>query len=104
MVRSTLAGETLALAEGIDTAIFLATLYSELTTGTADPKTVPIICVTDNKSLCEAIKSTKHVSERRLRLEISHIKELISNNQIKNLVWSDTKHQLADWEHHPLNY
>jgi ABC-type enterobactin transport system permease subunit len=33
VVRSTLAGETLALADEIDNAIFLATLVSELTTG-----------------------------------------------------------------------
>ena len=33
VVRSTLAGETLALADGIDNAIFLATLFSELTVG-----------------------------------------------------------------------
>ena len=96
VVRSTLAGETLALAEGMDCAIFLATLYSELSTGLADPKNVNISCVTDNKSLCEAIRSTKYVSERRLRLEISHIKELIKTKQIDKIIWSDTKHQLAD--------
>ena len=33
VVRSTLAGETLALADGIDSAFYLATIYSELTTG-----------------------------------------------------------------------
>ena len=33
VVQSTLAGETLALADGIDHAIFLSSLYSELTTG-----------------------------------------------------------------------
>ena len=96
VVRSTLAGETLALTESMDTAIFLATLYSELSTGIADPKSIPITCVVDNKSLCEAVKSNKHVTERRLRLEISHIKELVNTNQIEQLKWSDTKRQLAD--------
>ena len=33
MVQSTLAGETLSLADGIDHTIFLSSLYSELTTG-----------------------------------------------------------------------
>lgn len=33
VVRSTLAGETLAMSDSIDNAIFLATLFSELTTG-----------------------------------------------------------------------
>lgn len=30
IVRSTLAGETLALSDGIDNALFMATLFSEL--------------------------------------------------------------------------
>ena len=70
VVQSTLAGETLALADGIDNAIFL--------------------------SLVDAIKSTKSVTEKRLRLEISGIKELIQNKRIQRIMWSTTKEQLAD--------
>ena len=73
VVRSTLAGETLALADGIDNAIFLSSLYSELTTGKVTQDILPLICVTDNYSLVDAIKSTKSVTEKRLRLEISGI-------------------------------
>ena len=36
VVRSTLAGETLAMSDGIDKAIFHATLFSELTPGSAE--------------------------------------------------------------------
>lgn len=67
VVQSTLAGETFAMSEGIDNAIFLATELNAL----------PLICVTDNHSLFDALKSTKQVTEKRLRLEISGIKELI---------------------------
>ncbi len=69
IVRSTLAGETLAMSDGIDNAIFLTTLFSELTTGDTE-HAIPIICVTDNHSLVDALKSTKSVAEKRLRLEI----------------------------------
>lgn len=96
VVRSTLAGETLALSDGIDNAVFLATLFSELTTGNAELNAPPLICVTDNHSLFDALKSTKQVSEKRLRLEISSIKELIQSKRIKRVLWSDTKTQLAD--------
>lgn len=96
VVRSTLAGETLALADGIDNAIFLSSLYSELSTGTIKQHTLPVMCVTDNYSLIEAIKSTKSVTEKRLRLEISGIKELIQNKKIEKILWSATKEQLAD--------
>jgi len=96
VVRSTLAGETLAMADGIDNAIFLSSLYSELTTGMVKQRTLPVMCVTDNFSLVDAIKSTKSVTEKRLRLEISGIKELIQNKRIQRILWSTTKDQLAD--------
>lgn len=95
IVRSTLAGETLAMSEGIDNAIFLSTLFSELYAGSTD-HCVPIVCVTDNFSLVDALKSTKFVAEKRLRLEISSIKELIQTKKVLKVLWSKTKEQLAD--------
>ena len=80
----------------MDNAVFLATLFSELTTGSAALNVLPVVCVTDNHSLFDALKSTKQVTEKRLRLEISSIKELINNKVIKEVRWSDTKSQLAD--------
>lgn len=64
-MRSTLAGETLAMSDGIDNAMFLTTLYSELTTGKANLNKLPLFCVTDNHSLFDALKSTKQVTEKR---------------------------------------
>lgn len=96
VVRSTLAGETLAMADGIDEAIFISTLYSELTSGKPDTNMLPLVCITDCKSLYEAVKSTKLVTEKRLRIEISGIKELIDSRQVKKFLWSESKKQLAD--------
>ena len=96
IVRSTLAAETLAMTDAVDNAVFLASLYTELYFGNATPKQLPIICITDCKSLWEAIRSTKQVSEKRLRLEISSIRELLQQRQIKTVEWIDTKNQLAD--------
>lgn len=84
------------MSDGIDTGIFLSTLYAELTSGEAKPERLPIVCITDNRSLYDAIRSTKCVSDKRLRLEISSIKELIQARQIKTVGWLDTKCQLAD--------
>lgn len=92
---STLAGETLAMSDSIDNAIFLATLFSELTTG--DTKHAKLItCVTENHSLADALKSTKSVSEKRLRLEMSSIKELIRTQKVERVLWQNIKEQLAD--------
>ena len=46
VVRSTLAGETLAMAEGIDVAIFMSALFTELTTGTPATDGLPLISMT----------------------------------------------------------
>ncbi|CAG2196721.1 unnamed protein product [Mytilus edulis] len=96
VARSTLAAETLAMADAIDSGIFIASLYTELMYGKADPTQLPITCLTDCHSLWDAIKSTKQVSEKRLRLEISSIRELIQMHQIVSVKWIETKHQLAD--------
>ena len=48
VVRSTLAGETLALKDGIDTA-----LYSEITTGDCTRNNLPIVFFTDNHFLLQ---------------------------------------------------
>lgn len=96
VVRSTLAGETLALGDGSYSAVFLATLYSELTTDDCTHNNLPIVCVTDNHSLVDAVRSTKSVTEKRCWLEISSIKELINSGTIQQIIWSAIKEQLAD--------
>lgn len=73
MVRSTLAGETLAMSDGFDNTMYLATLFSKLSKENAEHGP-PTVCVTDNHSLVDVLRSTKSVSENRLHLEISSIK------------------------------
>jgi hypothetical protein len=91
VIRSTLAAETLALAEGIDNSIFLCTLLAELMYGCKPyPAIFPIECHTDCNSLYEALKSVKSVSEKRLRLDITSIKELIGAKQITSVNWCST--------------
>ena len=48
-----------------------------------------IHCVTDNRSLCDALASNKYVSEKRLRIDIGALKELIKKNNIEH-IWVKT--------------
>ena len=64
--------------------------------GKSDSTTFPIECHIDCKSLYEALKSAKSVSEKRLRLDISSIKELLETKQITPVNWCDTDKQLPD--------
>ncbi len=96
VVRSTLAAETLSMADGIDLGVFLATLFCELNYGVANPKVLPIKCVIDCKSLFDAVKSTKSVTEKRLRLELSTIKESLNNKQVIDVKWVESHKQHTD--------
>lgn len=96
VARSTISAESLALADGVDAAIFLATLYSELTTGIADFGKIPIECITDSKSLKQAILSTKPVTEKRLRVELAGFKQLMELNKIDTIKHCESKNQIAN--------
>ena len=57
VVRSTLAAQTLAMADTIYNGVFLTSLFSELMTGDTNPEN--IVCLTDCHSLFDALKSTR---------------------------------------------
>ncbi|VDI03502.1 Hypothetical predicted protein [Mytilus galloprovincialis] len=96
VVRCTLASEALALADGIDCATSLATLYNELVFNKCTTEGgITVRCVIDNKDLYEAVRSKKNVTEKRLRLEISCIKEMIQKGEL-TVHWIETKEQIAN--------
>ena len=64
--------------------------------GNTDNSKLPIEAYVDNKSLIDAWKSTKFVTDKRLRIDISSVKEMISNKQIKKVDWIPTNKQLAN--------
>ena len=96
VVRSTLAGETLAMTDAIDMGIFVSTLFSELYNGSADGNKFPLSCITDCKSLHDAVKSVKLVTEKRLRLEVSSVKDMMEKGTVKETIWVENRDQLAD--------
>lgn len=98
IVRSSLAAETLALSEGIDAALYISTLYNEITKRPSKKnfKSLTISAFTDNKSLCDAIKSTKFVTDRGLQIDIGALREIVNNNEIEEVTWVDKTKQLAD--------
>lgn len=94
VVKSTLASETLALVEALDDACFLRKILSELGVGT--PHGPPIESFVDNRSLVENVRSTKSVSEKKLRIDIAAIKEMLERGELKSVSWVESKAQLAD--------
>ena len=72
VVRSALAAETLALQESIEAALYVRHMMCEILGIHA--KMIPIHSYIDSRSLLEALRSTKLVDDRRLRIDIGAIK------------------------------
>ena len=84
------------MVDAMDSAIFSASLFSELMTGQIHPETLQITLITDNKSLHDNLASGKAVIERRLRIEMAAIKEALERKIVNEAVWVNTENQLAD--------
>ena len=59
-------------------------------------RSLPIEFTTDNQSLVDALKSSRYVSDKRLRIEIGIVKEMVENKQINKIRWIESKKQIAD--------
>ncbi|KAK3873855.1 hypothetical protein Pcinc_021147 [Petrolisthes cinctipes] len=92
VVKSTLSAEALALLECVETAVYLASILSELS-GSGKFK---IKCFVDNKSLVDALYSSRSVEDRRLRIDIAVLQDMLERGEIDGVSWVDTSQQLAD--------
>ena len=91
---STLAAETLALSDAIEQSILLSTIYSEIIL--KKPKaTIPIIALTDSKSLVSATGTTNLVKGKTLRITIASLRESIEKEEF-TLKWIDSNSQISN--------
>lgn len=92
-VLSTLGAETQALYNGLDAAIALKLMLSELYNGDLN---LGVKAITDNLSARTAVYSESEVAERQLRGDIAVIKEMIETERVKEIRWVKGEHMLAD--------
>lgn len=92
VVKSTLAAETLSLLECAESAFMLRSLLTEIL---LIPE-IPIICVTDNKSLHDCAYSTKTTTDKRLKVDICIIRNMLLKQEITRIVWTNSEKQLSD--------
>ena len=92
VVKSTLAAETLALVDAAESCFWLQKLYEEMTETVGSS----IICYTDNESLYKTVYLTTSDTDKRLQIDISILREILSNGEISKVNWVNTKFQLAD--------
>ena len=59
-------------------------------------KPILIKCFVDSKSLVETLNSTKNVDDRRLRIDIAVLRNMVENKEISSVYWIPTCKQLTD--------
>lgn len=90
VVRSTLAAETMALLAGLEESIYLRHVV-KFCTGLE----LPILAIVDNKSLVQSIGTTHLVEEKKLRIDICAVKEMIEKDCV-TVKWVPGNKQLAN--------
>ena len=80
MVKSTLAAETLAFLDCAEAAAFLPSAAFELT-----EHRFPIKCYVNNKSLVESLHSSRLVDDKRLRIDMAVLKDMMDQNEITSV-------------------
>ena len=94
VVTSTLAAETLSLYAGLDAAI---AMREQLQAMLGIDHNLFIRALVDNKSTVDTIHAAISLTtEKRLRKEIGAIKQMLKDNQLKQVKWVPTQHMLCD--------
>ena len=94
VVQSTLAAETLSATKAVDMAYYIGSILSQVLMKSSENK-IPIKLIVDNKSLFDNVHSTKNVAERRLRIDLALLKELVSDRCL-TVCWTESSNQIAD--------
>ena len=91
-VKSTIAAETLALVDGAEKSVEIAHILRQLLEGIE----VKINCYTDNKSIADAISSTKKIDNPMLNIDSQVIRDYLQKGWINQVKWIKSEMQLAD--------
>ena len=94
VVTSTLSAECLAAVEAIDHCIHIRVCLTEILGIKTEAMGIHVI--TDNKSLHEAAHTTTSVKNRRLQIELSALRDVITKGEITEFRWVNGTHQVAN--------
>ena len=93
--NSTISAECLAAVEAVNASIYLKTLVKEMIG--AKCASLKVRLVVDNKALLDAISSKSSVEDKRLRIDISLLRECsISNKDINGIYWVASHNNFAN--------
>ena len=96
VAKTILYAEGIALGKCLDEAVNLRQALLEIMNLKAADNVLPIIGITDSKSLWDNIHSSSQADDLKLRREVASIKEQLAMNEVFDIKWTPTHLQLAD--------
>jgi hypothetical protein len=93
VVKSTIAAECLAAVEAAEMAIYISALLKDML---QSKTTIKTYVFSDNKNLVSATHSSTNIEDRRLVIDISVLRDLLSRQELTDLLWVSTENQLAN--------
>merc|ERR1711895_143514 len=57
---------------------------------------IPIVCCTDNSSLYDAMHSSTQIQDKRLRIEVAILREMLNKCEITRVAWVESQKRIAD--------
>ena len=91
VARSTLTAETLAALEAVDAAMASKAVIEEI----LDRRLPPVNLYIDNKSLFDTARTSNVLSEKRLMIDMSALRQMIDRSEVI-IEWVSTENQVAD--------
>ena len=82
----------MALLEGAEAAVYVANIIGSIILRPS----LKVNCYVDNKSLVDALSSTKRVEDRRLRIDLAVLEDMLAKKEINSVLWIASRQQLAD--------
>ena len=96
VVKSTVRAETWALQKAIETCYMIRAISLELYKRETESGLFPIHCYTGSKHLLNWGHSTKTSKEKRLKVDVCIIREMLEKKGISSVNWCTSKIQLAE--------
>ena len=91
-----LSTETLAPEEALESGFLIKSLLYELLNKEMKSDLFSVYCYTDNEPLVDTINSTKTFTEKRLKVNLCIIREIIEKQEVKSVSWCESSLQSAD--------
>jgi hypothetical protein len=95
VTRSVLASEILAMSDGVDKALVIASTISQILQELSLPP-IPIVVCTDSYSLYECLVKLGSTKEKRLMIDIMALRESYERREILEIRWINGQDNPAD--------